>query len=340
MKDRVKITRTLINKPENELTEEELNEVRTYRQSVEFRNKRIEETNERIAKECRILCSGCEKYPVPAYGWLNPVERLCYAIEGLNYDYAKYGLRVVLDQTKEKFGGLRFYTHIDSRETGLIGLVVHPLDFIVEKMSKIDYGCRYIEDRPPYKTLEWRETTKERFEKRLDSINEPLDKHGETVVVLKSKSDAPDAMDVDRNKKVLLVEENGKYLVSYILHHGAKTHVEFTRHTFLHRIMEALRKTALFVGKFYREPPARKVKVHELDDKVDELTRKAERECEGLCQHCGIQLGEYYQKCETQGWYMYVCEECADVTGMEYIRLSDRKHFIEGQEVEPTKENK
>ena len=337
MKDKVKITRTLLEKPENELAEEELAEVRAYRQSMELRNKRIEETNERLAKDCRILCSGCEKYPVPEYGWLNPVERLCYAIEGLNYDYRKYGLKVVLDQTKEKYGGLRFYTHIDSWETGLIGFVVRPLDFILEKMSKIDYGYKCIEDRPPYKTLEWRETTRERFEKRLDFIDEPLDRHGETVVALKSRAEAPGVMDVDENNKILLVEEDGKYFVSYILHHGASTHVEFTKHPVLRRIKELVRKAALFAGKFYREPTVKRVKMHELDDKVYELVRKAELECEGLCQHCGINFGDYYQKCETLGWYTYVCEECADVTGREYIRLSDGKHFVEGKEVEPTR---
>jgi len=338
MKDKVKITRTLLDKSENELTEEELSEVRAYRRSVELQNKRIDETNERITRECRILCSGYEKTPVPAYGWLNPVERLCYAIEGLNLDYRKYGLRVVLDQTKEKYGGLRFYTHIDSRETGLIGFIVRPLDFILEKMSNIDYGYKCIEDRPPYKTLEWRETTKERYENRLDSIDEPLARFGETVIVLKTRADAPDVMDVDKNKKILLVEEDGKYFVSYILHHGATTHVEFTKHPVLRYIKELVRKATLFVGRFYREPTVKLVKMHELDDKVDGLVRKAELECEGLCQHCGINFGDYYQKCETQGWYMYVCEECADVTGSEYVRLSDGKHFVEGKEVEPTKE--
>lgn len=337
MKDKVKITHTLLNKPENELTDEELAEVRAYRQSMELRNRRIDETTKRIVEECKMLCSGYEKGPIPDYGWINPVEKLCYAIEGLNYDYKKYGLQVVLDQAKEKYGGLRFYTHIDSRETGLIGFIVRPLDFILKKMAKVDYGYRCIEDKPPYKTLEWRETTRERFEKRLDFIDEPLDKFGETVVVLGSKAEAPDAMDVDRNKKVLLVEENGKYLVSYILHHGAKTHVEFTKHRFLRGVMEFIRKTSLLAGKFYREPVIQRVKVHELDDKVYELTRKAEHECEGLCQHCGINFGDYYQKCETQGWYMYVCEECADVSGMKYIRLSDGKHFVEGKEVEPAK---
>lgn len=338
MKTKVKITCTLLNKPENELTEEELSEVRAYRQSMKLRNKRIEETNDRIARDCKMLCSGYEKTPIPAYGWLNPVEKLCYALEGLNYDYEKYGLRVVLDQTKEKYGGLRFYTHIDSKETGVVGFIVRPFEFILEKMSEIDYGYKCVEDKPPYKTLEWRETTKERFEKRLDFIDEPLDKFGETVVVLNSRVEAPDVMDVDKNKKILLVEEDGKYLVSHILHHGATTHAEFTKHPVLRCIKELIRKTTLFIGRLYRESVIQKVKMHELDDRVDELTRKTELECEKLCQHCGINFGDYYQKCETQGWYMYLCEECADVSGGEYIRLSDGKHFVEGKEVEPKKE--
>ena len=134
-----------------------------------------------------------------------------------------------------------------------------------------------------------------------------------------------------------LVEEDGKFFYSYALYHMSETHVEYTKHFFLRKIRDVIRRTSIFLDRFYKEPRIQSVKIQEIDYKIDELVDNAEKECMGLCQHCGAQFGNYYKECETQGWYMYLCSRCADATGMEYVK--EGKHYIEGVQIE-SKEQK
>lgn len=98
----------------------------------------LNEANELINSNCKMLMSGDETIAIPAYGWINPIEDLCYQLEELNYHYKKYGLRVILGQSKEKFGGLRFYTDV---------IEISPLSWLVTKINRIFnrsfFGIKY-----------------------------------------------------------------------------------------------------------------------------------------------------------------------------------------------------
>lgn len=330
MTEKIRITRTLLEKPKEQLTEEEKSAVLDFEHTRELHDKWLIEENEKIAEDCSILCSGMDKSPIPDYGWTHPVKRLCYALENLNYDFEKYGVRVVLDQSKEKYGTLRFYTHLDTFEIGFWGLVLRPIDKISEWLSNIDFGRKVVTDKPDYRTVEWREITKEQFDTKTNEFGTPFDRYGSSVTVVSSKKDVTTPDKIEKN--VYLVEEDGKFFYSYTLYHMAETHIEYTKHFFTRKVRDAFRWTSIFLDRFYKEPKIQAVKIQEMDYLVDELVAKAEEECMKLCQHCGVELGNYYKKCETQGWYMYVCQRCADATGMEYEM--DGKYYKEGVQVE------
>lgn len=118
-----------------------MNSIQTKDEIEQLKIKRLEmfdKANELINSNCKMLMSGDETCAIPAYGWISPIEDLCYQLEELNYQYKKYGLRVILCQSKEKFGGLRFYTDI---------IEISPLSWLVNKFNKIFnrsfFGIRY-----------------------------------------------------------------------------------------------------------------------------------------------------------------------------------------------------
>ena len=336
MLEKIRITRTLLEKPKEQMTEDEKSAVLDFEKTRDLHNKWLDEENERISKDCKILCSGGDCNPIPDYGWSRPVKRLCYALENLNYDFKKYGIQVVLDQSKEKYGTLRFYTHMDTREIGMFGLILRPLDKLVDWLSNIDFGRKTVIDRPEYKTVEWREITKSQFDSKTNEYDVPFDKYEDcNIKIVSSKKEVENPKLLEEN--VYLVEEDGKFFYSYALYHMSETHVEYTKHFFLRKIRDVIRRTSIFLDRFYKEPRIQSVKIQEIDYKIDELVDNAEKECMGLCQHCGAQFGNYYKECETQGWYMYLCSRCADATGMEYVK--EGKHYIEGVQIE-SKEQK
>lgn len=69
----------------------------------------LEKANHEILAKCPVFLSGDEQWPIPDYGWIEPVTEACLAMEDLNQKHARYGLKAVLAQAKEKFGALRFY---------------------------------------------------------------------------------------------------------------------------------------------------------------------------------------------------------------------------------------
>ena len=308
---------------------------------VSTRDKRLSVENKNLVDTCRLLLSGCEQKPVPDYGWIHPVEDLCYAIEKLNYEYRKYGLRVVLDQSKEKYGTLRFYTHTELKEIGILGLIDRPIDWIVEKLRKLNFGPKTVVDKKAYSTVEWHEISKEQFDERLDENENSLTRFGRNVEVAKTK-DSVHPEDHSDNMS-FLVEEDGRYFYSSKLHHLAESHVEWTRHRFLGWVMKQLIWVSSFLSRFYKEPKVQTVMINELDRHVDKLVEEATDACYKRCQHCGTMFfsdDEYddkHPRCETQGWYMYLCEDCAIASGMHYRKCGKKfngKIFKEGVEVE------
>lgn len=329
--DRIKVTRTLLEKDENLLTPEEAAAVKSHRSTQKMFDERLEQSNKNIVKNCKILCSGHERWPVPAYGWIPYAEDLYYKLEDMNYRYRKYGISVVLDQAKEKFATFRVYVSTNVREIGFIGFLNRPFHWISRKLENLDYGIKYVVDKPGFYSLGWDELTKEQFDKKTDKFGSPLSGN---VVEVESKSDA----DVSKLRETTYIcEENGKYYKSYMLQHMPERHPVFTRHRFLYKIFILSNKIASFFSGFYKRPLVQTVMIESFDREADKLIRETEAKCENVCQDCGNRFSntdDYYAKCETLGWYNYVCERCAMARGGTYTKFNrtDRMVFQEGVE--------
>lgn len=60
------------------------------------RAKALEKANHEILAKCLVFLSGDEQWPIPDYGWIEPVTEACLAMEALNQKHACYGLKVIL----------------------------------------------------------------------------------------------------------------------------------------------------------------------------------------------------------------------------------------------------
>jgi hypothetical protein len=324
---KLKLTRTILDKPYDSLTKEEKSRVDSYNIMKDDFNNKLETENNIIKNECKILCSGHEKNPIPDYGWINPITELCYKLEGLNFDYSKWGIRVILDQTKEKYATLRFYTHIEADELGFIGFINRPINSIINFLDSLNYGIKYVVKVPGYIRLEWKELTKEQFDSRKDEYDCPLSKNNNQVIEITNREVA---IDYDN---IYIINENGRFFYSRYIHHLPEKVAKPTKHRILFRLKKALNSFSYWTSTFYKEPLIQRIKTHELDYKVDELIRKAECECAKLCQHCGLPFNNTYRpKCTTLGWFMHLCEDCAMITGMDYRK--NNAIYKEGQLIE------
>ena len=72
-------------------------------------------------------------------GWFNLINKLCSDIYSI---MKKHGILVVADQVKEKFGGLRFYIHIDGdTHQSIYDKVYELIDKAEEKSFRICEVC-------------------------------------------------------------------------------------------------------------------------------------------------------------------------------------------------------
>lgn len=328
-KENIKVTRTLLEKKESELTPEELSLVQDYKERQKMFNERLSDANKRIVKDCKMLCSSYEHTPIPAYGWIYPVTELAYKIEEMNIRFKKYGYKIVLTQAKEKYATLRFYTDIISQPVGFLGFLYKPFNWIHEKLDSVNYGIKYVTDKEGYYSLEWNEITKDAFENKRDRFGQPVVKRFE---VIERKIDA----DIQKARDILyFCHEGDKYYHSYILQHMPVRHAVFTKHRLLHKIYMTTGMISGWLHSLQRETTERRVIREYLFNEVHRLENEAERECMKLCQDCGIRFDDdYYEKCETQGWYTYVCERCACERGGTYRKLTEKRDMIYVEGVE------
>ena len=81
------------------------------------------------------ICFGIE-CPI---GWYHILEQLCTVLEFYNMEFTKnYGIAIVADQVKEKFGTLRFYYTV--RDVDGNGMAVNDID----ELSEADENRKYI----------------------------------------------------------------------------------------------------------------------------------------------------------------------------------------------------
>lgn len=319
--EKIDITRELLVKDEHDMTKEERDAVHKYNQMVEKRYEDLDRVNNYILKDCKMLCSGNESYPVPTYGWIYPVEKLCYELEAMNYEYKKYGLKVTLEQTKEKFGTLRFYTDTSMRPIGLIGFLAKPFYFISDKLSKINYGINYVTDEAGYYTFDLREIPEENYNKNLN-INGYEVKNN--IVKITSRSEIPERSGLASDTYFL--NEDGKYYVSVAVWHTPKRHPVCTKNRLLRLVYIFSNRVISILNSYYVESDIQGVMKKVFDDKIYDLIRIAENECNKRCYSCGTLFNdEYSPACRMHSWILYLCENCAKITGNKYTKLSETK---------------
>lgn len=343
----IKITRTLLDKNVSELTDIEREAVERYKERVSKRSVRLFEANDIIKKDCPILCSGYDSQFIPSYGWIEPITDFCYQLEALNIQYVKYGIKVTSSQNKEKFGTYRCYYDITDVPCGVLKYPIKICDMIVDRLDKINYGVKYIEDECPKVTIEWEEITKEEFEngvfensfknrdRRLVWNDDTFDifthdrkwvnylgeeKH-ETIFQIRYKDKDSEYVTVDFQNENVFSESDGKYYMAYELHHGPKTHIEYTKHRFLRRIGSIFWNMRMFFEFHNRLPSVNSVMRRDFETKVEKLYSECEKECQKRCEVCGYQIGkDTSPECVTHGWISYVCEDCAMASGGEYTK--------------------
>lgn len=309
------VTGELLQTDESKLTPEEAEAVTNYKERRKIYDIQLDNHNKQIVKDCKRLCSGMEQHPIPEYGWMWPVTKLCYKLEVLNYQFAKYGLEVVLEQTKEKFAGLRFYTYIN-HFVPKVGIFNKFLEKMLNYLGSLDYGVVSVTDVKGFKSVEWEEITEENFNTQTDRFGNPLANAIMTVKVVNSKDEIKDFTELEHT--TFLVHEGDKYYKSYLLTHLPVKHAEFTKKKLIHRIYCGLLCIDDWLISRYTDTPEHNMMARAFDYIVDDLVKETEKECSNLCQHCGMPFVGNCKKYETEGWYTYLCEECAAASGRVY----------------------
>lgn len=323
----VKITSSLLRKPVDSLTELEREAVKIYKNRIASHSDDLVKCNETIKNECRILCGGrfCEQNLIPAYGWITPVRKMAYKLEKLNYFYSKWGMHVQFDQTKEKFGTFRGYWSIHCTPTSFFNKYVHRLsDFLA---YDVDYARRTIVDVECHETLEWEKCSKEEYSKKLSRFGDKVEK-AKTIKCV----DDVQAESIDKTTTYFVYDKNAKkYMRSYWLMHGAKTHIEFTKHKLLFKIGSVVHKFDSWLSSRHKASIIENVMYENFYNDVTDIVDECEKECYDLCQDCGAVIGDngYADRCETRGWLTYICDKCAMASGRRYYNTKTKKWMYE-----------
>lgn len=330
------VTQTLLHKPENELSDNERKAIASYKKELSRRVERLAESNERIRKDCRILCSGrfTEHDLIPEYGWIDSVTAMAYKLEKLNYFYSKWNMKVRFSQTKEKFGTFRGYWYIDHEKNSVLARIFRKVrDYMT---YGIDYAQKRVVDIPMRVSLEWEECSEDIYRKKLDRYGKKVKKFEiwkESEIIGSQIYIEP--CDYPRDVTYFKYDQsNKKYYRSYWLHHGESAHMEATKHRFMFKILPAVNRIYAWFNDTYGDPdPIENVMYENFYNEITQAVRECETDCGRYCQVCGRGIGEnhFSSKCETDGWITYVCETCAAASGHRYYNHSTKKWMDAGK---------
>lgn len=296
----------------------------------QMRNRQFErdkEVSARIEKDCPILCSGRDSTIIASAGWTDPLEEFAYKMEALNLKYAKYGIKVTAEQTKSKYGTYRFYEAISCKPSRFFRIIGWPGNALHSWLQSVDYGAKTVVDKDEHVTQEWEEVRKEDYDAGRDHHGRKIDlkdkEHRYRIV---------DSISKDEDGKL---KTTARYFVSYDLHHGRQTHIEFTKHPILRKLRDLIWRANMWLGQLEPEP-SRKVRVmrRSFELEVERLIREAEHKCTHYCEECGSQIvvgDDDSSRCRTLGWVAYLCERCACADGSTYVK--EGKHFREGKQL-------
>lgn len=285
-KNAKKLTWEILSKDEAALSEDEKKLVADYNEVLSMREKELDEANNQLIEDCKIVTSGPESTMIPAYGWIWPVKKMVYAIEALNILYKKHRVYAVFDQIKEKYADFRGYYSIMTSNSRSFNFFMAPLDFLQKQLSKIDFKLQTIENSPGYDQEVWIE-------------RDPSNQHK-----LDSSSSATIAEEKILEKRVIAVPGKWEKVPN--------------KHKLIFKLKNAVDKFHIwlsnkldFLNSFSKEG---EVFRRRLDDQVEDLVNECERECRKRCIRCGTFLDEDRDYYSTNGWYTYVCKKCASLS--------------------------
>lgn len=305
----VVITKTLLDKKPEERTDEENKAVENRNQYLYNLVKITQKTNDTILNDCKILMSGAEEEAIPCTGWVDEIRKMCYAIETMNYEFQKYGLKCVLGQSKSKFGELRFYADVVQTPVGLKGKIYNFMSDIFKKLDNIDYRKERVVIEQPQNTV------------RLDLLDE------ETY---------------NKNKDHFEVVRNGKGDLFRVVHCSTcgKYETKINSHKFLWNVRNFIDLKRNNILSKYKAPTNIEVYRKFFKITIDSLIDNTTEQLKNKCEQCGNYLvvdpkhpDLYYTKCQQMGWIKYLCRGCALACGNKYKNMADSKIYIEEQEV-------
>ena len=100
--------------------------------------------------------------------------------------------------------------------------------------------------------------------------------------------------------------------------------MEATKHRFLQWLLNRRYLIENWPVNFFNIEPthAQRCVITLVEEKARTIVQKAEKDCYDVCEHCGHYISDksiYSPRCTTRGWIAYLCQNCADKTGRQYI---------------------
>ena len=169
---------------------------------------------------------------------------------------------------------------------------------------------------------------------------EVLDKDAYDEVVekeLKTREEFEKEKKENRNcSNVEVFERDGKFIRKAIYQHFKKTHMEATKHKILYWLLNRRYFIENWPSRFFDFEPTHKQQCVSqlLEKKAKDIVQKAEKDCYEVCEYCGHYISsksKYSPRCTTRGWIAYLCKDCADKTGQQYIM--DGSVWQDGKEI-------
>ena len=231
------------------------------------------------------------------FGWYRNIRDMSTRLEALNLlFYPKYGVRVVVEQCKQKWGRLTVYTSVETHPKWYFRVWHIPFMKARQWLEKnVDYGIVKVMDEESH------------YYDRRELVPEgDIDKEKEL------------------NKGVSNVKfdfSDGKWFKTTKIFSPTKFHFEMTKNRFVHRLSNVLWKIGMLLD-FRPEPsPEQLVAAEALEQFARKIVLEEEEDCYSVCEQCGAHIGtDYSPRVATKGWVSYICDRCDAKDRIQYAK--------------------
>ena len=231
--------------------------------------------------------------------WLQPIDTLCRRLEGMNaLVYPLHRVRIQADQVKSKYATLRFYYTVVVDPPKILHMYEQLADKVLNWIGKIDFKMAKVIVKPAFKETVKDELTEDAYK---DALANPFKASNEK----------------------LYIDKDGKRIREIEIEHYDDVKYVPTKHRILYAIYTRRYWIKSFFTRLFNwEPSYSQQCIGEwMDDFAAKSIAKTEKECEDLCEHCGKHIGSKYSpRCTTRGWIAYLCKDCADKHGGQYVK--------------------